>query len=815
MTARDRIEFLRDRFEKAQGVNSLPTLLDEVRALESEWTEGDDLDQLRQDIFFAIARMSEEHPSLAQPIILEHLLPLCLRQPEEWRNEMVGWRCDDLLSDWLGALPTVVRYTIREPVLRTLAAHLEGPRAERALRLIGMIGYREESIAARLQSIAEQRSEDIGNVALRALAALGLPPTTRTSILRCWLERTSRATWTQDLIGVAETLADHAVLHRIFDDWLIPANLQTPDGYHNILPRQALAAAGAVAAADPDDAVLQDEVWRRIQNLETANPDLFFRAVMGADDVAQPCDSAEVTRKYLQCLPRTERHRLAYYRLEECDRPRQLLGWSEDPGHAVIHSLLQDATAPTAMQGPYSTEDYRRKLHAWQTTLALGHRDTLYELAPTIENEPNGFVIGAVLELAACFRIDPLPERVRRLIAGDFGTIPNDDAERVACHTAAIAVAHASASKSAFDSLLGFDLIRKGGVLISLFDALTDTAAALVREGNGTVLDRLWHATGPEQPAHRRAAAAAAIGRLIRRNVLQPLPLERIAGLLQDENLDGYARREILHALGYLPAGAFAAEIISAVQAFVEVRQAENHADGRQRGIDFRPVALGVLARQGLLLDSPELPERFLGLRREGSAWHLSLDRRDRLPGAAVIIGILYASDPQAFAPAVADLLRDGDWTTVIQLTPSLRGGVRPAPDVIVDAILSRIRRAGPRFGEPDLTTLLGEIAPERVGRESWSEILQAPPQVRAALADAIGVIPGTIATEKSINLLFVLMGDGQYGVRRAAYRALARRDPRGLLSLCTNWAGLADQHNMDWRFDLRKPAVGCVKGGL
>ena len=65
-------------------------------------------------------------------------------------------------------------------------------------------------------------------------------------------------------------------------------------------------------------------------------PDLFFQRVLGSTQVAHPCDSPDVVRYFLSTLAGDERTRdLAYFRLEECDRPRQLLGWEEDPGQDV------------------------------------------------------------------------------------------------------------------------------------------------------------------------------------------------------------------------------------------------------------------------------------------------------------------------------------------------------------------------------------------------------------------------------------------------------------------------------------------------
>ena len=74
---------------------------------------------------------------------------------------------------------------------------------------------------------------------------------------------------------------------------------------------------------------------------------------------------------------------------------------------------------------------------------------------------------------------------MRDLFAGEFGSIAEDDSERVSSHVGAIAVARSSGSSSALDALLGFNLIRKGGVLISLIDALVRYSGG-AHPGQGT-----------------------------------------------------------------------------------------------------------------------------------------------------------------------------------------------------------------------------------------------------------------------------------------------------------------------------------------
>jgi hypothetical protein len=788
MQVRERIAWLAQRVAGADSPGSLRQILAEIQQIEVDWRDGSGLDDLRLRAVETLAQFTDLDEEAARSALLSDLLPLCLRPREQWRNREAARRHDELLKDWLGRFPAPTRFFTRDIVLARLVAALDGPAAERASRLIGSLGYRDGRAAVRLLHIARAGADSIRDGALHILCSLGVPRSLQPVLVHVWSERVAETPWNHDLIGAAMQLASKEILGPVFDHWLTPANLHGPDASQGFLPEVAIAVPAAVAEASPDDEGLQDRVWAQLRALEPVAPDLFFQRVLGSTQVAHPCDSPGIVRYYLSTLTGDDRSRdLAYFRLEECDRPRQLLGWEEDPGQEVVRAVLRDAGAATAMVGSFMTQDLRRKVHAWHTLLSLSKGEALTHVEGAVASEQNGHAVGAILDLAACFRLDPIPPRVRELIAGEFGGISQDDSERVSSHVGAIAVARASASSSAFEALLAFNLIRKGGVLISLLDALDDTAAALILRGDASAAERLWQATAPGQPDHRRAAAAAALSRLLRRGLLHPVPADRLAALVEDETLDRYARSVVFESLGHLPSGPIPPQIEGVLRRALGDHPNMAVGNGQAPGGDFRPVGLAALARLGLLTSNPDALRQYLGLRLEGAVWRY--DCWPALPGAAVVVGILYAREPGMFAQATADLLREGDWSVVVQLADFLRSGPRPAPEAIIGAILERVRRAGPEMGEPDLVPLLADLAPGRIALESWSGMFSWPPQVRAALADALARSGAPDDLDRRTNLLLVLIGDGQYGVRRSAFRAMARITQEKLRSVCTAWS--------------------------
>lgn len=810
MTAGDQFDSVKQRTANADGIPPLLRVLEELHSLEPKQENGEELDELRLSVFESLARLTQDAPSEAGPIIVRCLLPLCLRTKGEWRVPHMALRYNKALSRWLDRFPTLHRFALRAQVLDALVELLDEAGPERACRLIGMLGYREDRAFSRLIDLARAGADSVRDVAIHALTAFGVPQSEHAALARLWLDRASVAPWNHDLIGAAKQLASTEILDLVLGQWLIPENLRDLDGSGRLLAYLALTVPSAVSETFPDDAELQDRVWDRLQAIEPTAPDLFFHGFLGSTQVAQPCDTPGVIRYYVSKLACEERTRdLAYIRLEECNRPRQLVGWEDTPGAEVIQAALQDAVAATAMLGSFTTADLRRKLRAWQTLLSLGRGEALAHLEDALLGERNGHAVGEVLDLAACFRLDPIPPRVCDLIAGEFGSICEDDSERMSSHVHAIALAHASGSSSALDALLAFKPNAEGGVLISLVDALADTVAALVRAGDSTAATgRLWEATACDQPEHRRAAATGALARLLRRNLLRPISADRLTALVEDESLDSYARREMLAALGHVPKEEVAPQILKALRRALASATAATGSNGEVRAVDFRPVALTSLARIGVLASDAATIREHLALRLTGGVWRCN--SRPTIPVAPEVVGILYAEEPATFAPAVADLLHEGDWATIVQLAPFLRDGPRPIPEPILAAIVERVRRTGPEWGEPDLVRLLGELAPERIASESWSGMFAWPPQVREALADALAYSRDDV--NRRIDLLLDLMGDGQYGVRRAAFRAMGRIDQNRLHSVCTGWALLTEANveppKRPYAIDMRRRAA-------
>src|ERR1019366_6453026 len=101
MTVRNQVDSLKQRIIGAVGIPALLQVLDDIGPLESEHGHSDAVDDLRLGVFDILAKLTENSPSEAGPIIIQRLLPLCLRHKDEWGVPHPVRRYDEALSAWL------------------------------------------------------------------------------------------------------------------------------------------------------------------------------------------------------------------------------------------------------------------------------------------------------------------------------------------------------------------------------------------------------------------------------------------------------------------------------------------------------------------------------------------------------------------------------------------------------------------------------------------------------------------------------------------------------------------------------------------
>ncbi len=231
----------------------------------------------------------------------------------------------------------------------------------------------------------------------------------------------------------------------------------------------------------------------------------------------------------------------------------------------------------------------------------------------------------------------------------------------------------------------------------------------------------LWRVAQKDQAPHRRIAAAAAQARLIRRRLLRRPWAKEVLNLICDESLDIFARRELLDAAGYLERGAPDPELVATLRTVaIEGLPVDPRAAQEENWPDLSPVALGALARLGILATDNELISNLLGLAPSREGWTFPKGAAGR-SSASLAIGMMYADDSDAFAPAVAALIRECDWLALSRLVPHFRHERSGTPAIVIEALVERIHRVQTgRTAEPELFSLLAHLSPDRLARERW-----------------------------------------------------------------------------------------------
>ncbi len=277
------------------------------------------------------------------------------------------------------------------------------------------------------------------------------------------------------------------------------------------------------------------------------------------------------------------------------------------------------------------------------------------------------------MDIAACLRNDPLPAIVARLLSSPHAEIPDEENQRLSAHVSAIHVAHSACSEDAFRALLAFEPPTQGGVLLSLIDALADVARVLNGKGITSPIEELWKSTASGNPPHRRTAASAALARLVWSEEIQGDAAPEILRLVRDSQLDPYARRNLLEAIGHFARGSIPPVIVQEIRQLAKgLDEAGLTQDGDGELPALGAIALAVLARHGRLADDKDLLQSCLGLTQVGDAWEMG-GKGPQASMAPHVIGILFADDPDRFALAVAQQLRTDELDALYLLAPWIR----------------------------------------------------------------------------------------------------------------------------------------------
>lgn len=791
-TATDTYGQLWQRFHQSTDVNEVVRELERLDDLaQSEKIEQTQGYELRSRAFRTLQELTVDDPDQAQAMIKGYLLPYCLQTapeaPSKIRIEVSLYR--KRLSEWLDQYPETVRNPIRDMVLDDARGHLVDSAPEGACWTISAIGFRRPDLEEALWELAQEDEGERGDVALSALTSLGLPYDKREALLVALHQRVS-VRHTTVLVTALRRLADSASVEKVVQHWLQPQHWQARSG----LAWLSLRVLSDVADANDSDLELQDRVWRELSRLFTECPEIFSPELHLGSDLAPRCDSERVIPFLLNWMgreagrsQRADHERwLLNLRLENCVRPNQLRGWRHPPRPQALSALRGDAQLDSKHTAMVASRDMNHKETSWKTLLCLGDKQALASYETAVADETNPYLQLKLNKMLACLRYDPLPMTVHSLVTEPFDAESGGDSREWLARLSATDLCQSAGTWEAFEALLDFGLTVDGKVLLRSSDALSVVSVALIREGENRVLDRLVETVVCAPESRHRLAAASALGALGETGLLPKHYAPELAQLLLAEDRDALELSEVVAVLGWLPAEESAPGMYRCLVSWAQSRN--DWLGGR---------SLETLARHRKLPTDSELLSGRLGLRRAADRWDWSPET-ESISGASFVIGLVYMNKPDEVTPAICSILREADWRTafpVINLLDNLhsRSDYPSLPVKVMEALLDRARRRQTRlYAETDLFDVLARLAPDALAQEPWDDVWNDMlPDARRALADALALAKcrDHESENRALSHLLLLSRDGQYAVRRASYRSLARRSVLALRAACQAWS--------------------------
>jgi len=796
---------LRQRIDEAERSDDVVAVLGVLQSLLPENASSQELYYLLVDAFGALRRLTADKTPDGEQAMLTYLLDYLEKDSDGTAvQRSTTGQLRECLEEWIAQYPERESAALRLRILDDLLHRFQARPSPALCWTFAYIGYREARVVSALWDHASRNEGKTGEAALVALTALGVPQPDRPRLLEALHQRLQRQV-TQPLLVALRRLADPASLDLVRETcFLAHRDRQVTVAHWDML--LALAVLADIADAHDEQEELQDRVWSLIAEQYDLDPGNVAHMVNLGGDVAPRCDSRRVVPALLTWLGQAtdeekqqQRNPILSYRLEECVRPRQLASWQQELIPAVIPVLRQSACQDTRFAGRSMTHEMYRKEAAWGTLLRMGYAEALEWFEEAVIGETNPYLRGKLCDLFACFRLERLPDAIIAAITGRYDADVRDTTGRVAAEISsrlgAVKVARGTASWQAFEALLECGLTTDGQPLLVAVQALAEVTCALARSGVLLSVGQLLVETVVKHSrrASRLAAARALEALALEQELPAPLLKTLLDVLLSQPDRDSYERSIILATLALQ-------------QSSLDALLPQLKQWARERDDELALQSFTILARRGVLLTEDALRMR-LGLpAAEPDATAVAV--LGRADWRAHITGLLYLSHPERFAPLVADLIGTLPWASAIQLLgklPAFAGdrGQQPLPREVVDALLQRVRQRQSRTGaELDLIGLTAQLIPEELAREAWDRFWPDwLPEARTALADALGTLHeiSQAADAQRVDLLLMLTGDGQYPVRRAAYRGLQRCAGHILHRWCWTWA-LSDERTLRMR---------------
>jgi hypothetical protein len=724
-----------------------------------------------------------------QMIILDELLPLCLYEDAELSMQYHAFR--NILVDWISNHQQQDFVDLRDLILDRLAELIGSNEHKTACWVISRLGFGREDIVQKLLDYVRNTDEISGDDTLYSLTALTCSPEQRMIMLDELHQRATKR-YNNSLAWSIAQLKDISSISVILSEWLQANNRSGK----LVDASMSFTALRYIADANDGNTEIQEDIWNFSKEVVEQSPkELYWEFDIGHQIIG--VNSTRVIPTILRWHgkfgndwfenPSWARY-LMQDRLEKCIKPQQLSGWHHIDIQEIYDILRKDACSDTGQDLLVQTHEAIQKKAAWETLLRSGYEPALSWFDDAVVTETGRFLKQEIMELLACFRIDPLPAQVMKWITEVYDHPGNSDG-REFFRMAAVRIACSTASREGFEALVNFGFTYNQKVILQSSDAVAEVAVALMRQGNQEVIDFLVELIERSDISRQRIVCAHALEILASFPEFSKRLLEqvgKIIPLLNDEKRELLERGTLLNFLANLSGWKVEESLLQNLLAWSQ--KPDEWIGGG---------SLRVLVFHNLMENYPDLMRSKLGIEKSDHGFQM-VDGIELSQWIPHLIGRLYYSHPEGYAEVVAHLMLDRNWHPSVQIlrwlkithTPEKQ---TPIPIVVLNALLRRVREYySLSYGETEVLEALSLIAPDALVDQEWDSIIDkwiADSQV--SLANALGNTICEIERKfRCFSHLEKLAESGTFAVRRAAYRALANQSQEHLYQLCKSWSG-------------------------
>ncbi len=762
-----------------------------VRDVEMERQEltVEEYAELRYLAFTALRRISEDFFSGSQTLLLKSLLPWCLASyKDSTKADFQLYHSRALLGKWINELPSASLDTVLLQVVDYLLQNLSGSTFETACWTLGEVGYRAQRVVDALEVIIGKYPGKEGDHALALLFGLGLPPIARQHYIEEAIQRFQQRRHNATLYSLHMSGS-----RRILDfiDQLL--NVSSEAGTSN--PMELLGIIAKNTESLPDDADVADMAVSLVHRIYCSNQKEIASSLAMDNNLLPAIDSSQVGAVFADlflalepsAIERTHSFYVQTLRMQESIRPRQLIGMPACASKTLIDILKSVVFQEGGNTGSTGSLLYDAKKGALWTVLAIECRDALNWLPFVLEHEQNNYIQHELMQIYACFKIDPLPEMVKAWITDSFEAKKEGEAGAWIVRTAALRVARSAGSEEAFKTLISPGFTLGGTVLLDTVQALADAALSQTETESvrGEIAHTLLRAIQSRAPGPRYSASVHAIVALARAG---RLPIEVHEELLDAVFVPGhcdYDQSRLLQA------------VVQSNVPINESRMSQLIVWARERDDRLGEMAVESLIRMGKI----DLADSFalrLGLERVEGVFRWKPNQEGSSRWSPFYVALLFEKSPSMFTQAILDMLRQGDWRQcaqvygVLQHVMSASHGVLPL--AVRHAIIARlVERITPNQAELGLFAVAASVAPEEFINNDWEMPLKewfvdARIAFAEGLRDCCKKTVNSEARNHATRYLIRLAEDSHYGVRRSAFRALAEVNEATLGVLALTW---------------------------